>query len=120
MIRESGRGSAPRCPFCGADLQRPAEIAISDTEKGPGGFCACGALYLVDPTGKDVGSMMAQALNWAADTLGKGVGDLVSDIDYQDAILSYDWRTHSSTGISRGYMDRYGRLYVMRVGKREE
>jgi hypothetical protein len=60
--------------------------------------------------------MMAQALNWAAESLGKGVGDLVPDVDYQDAILSYDWRMHSSTGISRGYMDRYGRLYVMKVG----
>ena len=107
---------APRCPFCGADLARPAEIAISGTEKGMGGFCICGALYLVDPTGKDVGSMMSQALNWAAVTLGKDVGDLVADADYHDEILSYDWRTHSSTGISRGYMDRYGRLYVMKVG----
>ena len=62
--------------------------------------------------------MMAQSLNWVADTLGKDVGELVPDVDYQDAILSYDWRTHSSTGISRGYMDRYGRLYVMKVGDR--
>jgi len=110
--------SAPRCPFCGADLPRPAEITISGTERGSGGFCFCGALYLVDPTGKDVGSMMAQALNWAADALGKGVGDLVPEVDYQDAILSYDWRTHTSTGISRGYMDRYGRLYVMKAGEK--
>jgi hypothetical protein len=40
----------------------------------------------------------------------------VADADYHDEILSYDWRTHSSIGISRGYMDRYGRLYVMKVG----
>ncbi len=62
--------------------------------------------------------MMAQALNWAADALGKSVGDLIPEVDYQDAILSYDWRTHSSTGISRGYMDRYGRLYVMKTSEK--
>lgn len=118
MIRGSGKGSAPRCPFCGADLQRPAEITISDTEKGPGGVCACGAFYLVDPTGKNVGTMMAQALVRAADMLAKGVGDLVPDQDYQDAVLSYDWRTHRSIGVSQGYMDRYGRLYIMKVSKR--
>ena len=120
MTRPSGRGSAPRCPFCGADLQRPAEITISDTEKGPGGYCGCGAFYLVDPTGKNVGTMMAQSLCRAAVLLAKDVGELVPDEDYQDAILSYDWRTHRSAGVSQGYMDGYGRLYIMKVSKRRE
>jgi hypothetical protein len=91
---------------------------ISDTEKGPGGTCSCGAFYLVDPTGKSTGLLMAQALNRAADMLAKGIGDLVPDEDYQDAILSYDWRTHRSTGPSQSYMDGSGRLYIIKVNKR--
>jgi hypothetical protein len=107
-------GLAPRCPFCGKDLQRPAEMVISDTESGPGGTCPCGAIYLVDLTGKNVGLMMAQALNMIAEALGKDVGDLVPDRDYRESILSYDWRTHRSAGESHGYMDGYGRLYIFK------
>ena len=116
-VREE-KNAPPSCPFCGAHLKRPEEMKISPTDIVQGGTCGCGALYLADPTGKDVGSMMAQALNWAADTLGKDVGDLAPNEDYQDAILSYDWRNHRSTGVSQGYMDGLGRLYIMKVGKR--
>ena len=116
-VREE-KNAPPSCPFCGAHLNRPEQMKISPSDIVQGGKCGCGALYLVDPTGKDVGSMMAQALNWAADTLGKDVGSLAPDEDYQDMVLSYDWRNHRSTGVSQGYMDRNGRLYIMKVGKR--
>ncbi len=115
-MREQGR-AAPQCPFCGAELKRPTDFKISDTENGLGGTCSCGATYLVDPTGKNVGQMMAQALNMATDVLKKGITDLVPDEDYQDAVLSYDWRTHRSTGVSQGYMDGYGRLYIFKIKK---
>jgi hypothetical protein len=108
---------APRCPFCGATLQRPAEIAIGEDEQGLGGACSCGAVYTIDPTGKNVGLLISQALNVIAEKLGKDVGDLIPDEDYVDAILSYDWRTHRSTGVSVGYMDGYGRLYIYRLRK---
>ncbi len=114
-MREEGK-AAPRCPFCGVVLQRPAEMTISD-EEALGGTCSCGAVYLVDQTGKNVGLMMAQALNMMADMLKKGVGDMNPDEDYQDAVLNYDWRTHRSTGVSKGFMDGSGRLYIFKVKK---
>lgn len=86
-------------------------------ESAQGGTCSCGAIYLVDPTGKNVGTVMVQALGLTADALGKSLTDLAPDQDYEDAILSYDWRTHRSTGVSSGYMDGYGRLYIVRVKK---
>ena len=115
-MREDGK-AAPRCPFCGVDLKRPAEMTFADGEKGPGGTCSCGAVYLADPTGKNVGTMMAQALNMISDQLRKGVGELIPDEDYQEVILSYDWRMHRSAGVSQGYMDGYGRLYIFKVLK---
>lgn len=117
-MSERARGSAPRCPFCGADLARPGDFRVSSFETAQGGRCACGAVYLMDPTGKNVGQIMMQALGIAADQLGKGVGDLATGEDYEDAVLSYDWRTHRSSGPVTGYRDGYGRLYVIRVARK--
>jgi len=86
-----------------------------DADRIQGGTCDCGALYLVDPTGKNVGVIMSQALVKAADLLGKKVSDLDPDADYEDAVLSYDWRTHRSAGAVTGYMDGYGRMYLLRI-----
>lgn len=109
---------APRCPFCDADLKRPGPVTVSAGETVQGGSCSCGAVYLVDPTGKNVGTIMVQALGIAADTLSKRMEELLPDEDYTDAILSYDWRTHRSYGVSAGYMDGYGRMYILKVNRR--
>lgn len=84
-----------------------------------GGTCSgCGARYLMDPTGKNVGEVMMQGLALAAEQLSKDVAELVAGEDYDEVILSYDWRTHRSTGEPRNIMDRSGRLYVVRVKKK--
>jgi hypothetical protein len=116
-VREE-KDAPPSCPFCGTPLKRPEQMNISLTDIVQGGRCSCGALYLSDPTGKNVGLMMAQALVAAAEIMNKEIVDLVPDEDYQDAVLNYDWRNHRSTGVSHGYMDGSGRLYVMKVNKR--
>jgi hypothetical protein len=108
----------PTCPFCGSPIARPMEIAVGPGERGQGGTCPCGAQYLVDPTGKNVGQVMVQALEIVAGAIGKGMTELVPGEDYDEAILSYDWRTHQSPGVSKGFMDGYGRLYVVRVRTR--
>ena len=118
-MRERGRGETPKCPFCGTELARPVEMRISDTETGPGGACSCGAFYLADPTGKNAGLMIAQALNRASEELGKEIGDMVPEEDYREAILSYDIRNHRSIGVSKGFMDGYGRLYIIKINKRQ-
>jgi len=81
-----------------------------------GGTCkGCGAIYVMDPTGKNVGEVMMQALGMAADRFSKDSTSMVQGVDYEDAILHYDWRTHRSSGPSRTMMDRSGRLYVIKV-----
>ncbi len=99
-------------------MARPVEIAVDAFEKGPGGVCRCGAIFLADYTGKNAGLLMAQALGMAADALSKKISELVPDEDYEDALLNYDWRTHRSTGVSAGPMDGYGRIYIFRVKRR--
>ena len=95
-------------------------MRISPTDEVQGGTCTCGALYLADPAGKSVGLMMSQALNAAAERLNRKIEDLVPDEDYRDETLVYDWRNHRSPGVSQSYMDGFGRIYIIKVGKQTE
>ncbi len=93
-------------------------MKISAMETVLGGTCSsCGALYLMDPTGKNVGEIMVQALDLAAARLSKDSSDMVAGKDYDDTVLSYNWRTHRSSGEPKGFMDGCGRLYVIKVKK---
>jgi hypothetical protein len=86
-----------------------------------GGTCrTCGAIFVLDQTGKRGGEVMLQALNMAADKLSKDVSEMVPGEDYEEVALNYDWRTHRSSGVSRGFMDGSGRLYVVKARKKNE
>lgn len=107
------------CPFCRTSLARPKELRLSPAEVVAGGTCTnCGAVYLLDPTGKNVGEVMMQGLNLAAERLSKDTGSIIAGEDYDDVVLSYNWRTHRSSGEAKNYMDGSGRLYVIRVKKK--
>ncbi len=110
-------GTEPHCPFCGGALARPADLDISSTEKVSGGICGCGAIFIADPTGKNVGEVMAQALGMAAERLNKNLWDLTPGDDYDEAIMRYDFRTHRSAGFDRGFMDGLGRLFIIKIKK---
>jgi hypothetical protein len=117
---EPREGVEPVCPFCRTRIARPAEITISPMERVLGGKCVkCGALYVCDPTGKNVGEVMMQSLDLASRELSKEASDMIPGEDYDDVILSYDWRMHRSSGQPRGGMDRYGRLYVIKAKKKQ-
>ena len=91
-------------------------MVINNTESVLGGACgSCGALYLVDPTSKNVGEIMMQALGLAADKLSKDISDMTAGEDYEDAILSYDMKLHRSSGEPKGFMDGNARLYMIKV-----
>lgn len=107
------------CPFCRTSLNRPTEFRLSAAESVSGGTCTeCGAMYLLDPTGKNVGEVMVQGLTLAAERLSKDSSVMVPGEDYDDVVLSYDWRTHRSAGEATGFADRNGRLYVIRIKKK--
>lgn len=92
-------------------------MSINAMEKTQGGTCTCGAIYLVDPTGKNVGTVMVQALGIAAEALDKSLDEMTPGQDYEDAVLNYDWRTHRSSGISSHPVGS-GSLYIIQVKKR--
>jgi hypothetical protein len=118
-VRQGPReGLEVLCPFCRSKLDRPARMVINAMDSVLGGTCSCGAIYIADTTGKNVGEVMIQALGLAAEKLSKDMSELVAGEDYEDAILSYDWRIHRSPGVSKGYMDGYGRMYVLKVKRK--
>jgi hypothetical protein len=104
------------CPFCRSGLDRPIEISISAAETALGGKCkSCGALYIADLTGKNVGTVMIQALELLGRELSKDISNLVLGLDYDDMILSYNWRLHRSAGEASVFGDGYGRLYIVKA-----
>jgi hypothetical protein len=87
-------------------------------ELASGGRCgSCGALFLHDPTGKSLGEVMMQALTLTAQDLAKEASEMVEGQDYDEKVLSYNWRTHRSSGEPKGLMDGQSRLYVIRARK---
>lgn len=94
-------------------------MRINSVDVVTGGNCAtCGALYILDPTSKNVGEVTMQGLALTAERLSKDIADMVAGDDYDDIVLSYDWRTHRSSGEPRSFMDGHGRLYVIRAKKK--
>ncbi len=108
----------PTCPFCWASLNYPVDIRLNDVDTILGGHCfLCGALFIVDVTGKNVGEAVVQGLRVIADELGKDLEMLESGLDYVDCVLEYDVRRHQTMGPGSRYFDGYGRLYVIKTLK---
>jgi hypothetical protein len=119
-VNPGTRGSIePTCPFCSSKLERPKTIVLNVMESVQGGTCVgCNSIYIVDQTGKNLGEAMLQALGLAAESLSKDISEMVMGEDYEDAVLNYDIRFHRSTGVSKGFMDGQGRLYIVNVKRR--
>ncbi len=62
---------------------------------------------------------MMQGLQIVAEELGKDPATLVSGEDYQDAILSYDPKLHKCLGPAKNFVDGHGRLYILKVIKKQ-
>ncbi len=110
----------PTCPFCWGSLSYPEEIRVNDETVLAGKCFACGARFIVDPTGMNVGEVMVQALGMLAQRLGKNLESLIDGEDYEDCVLSYDVKQHQCLGPPRRYRDGYGRLYVIRCKKKRD
>ena len=54
-----------RCPFCRQEIDRPKEVEGQWFEFD-GGTCACGAAFALDPTARNGGAVLLQAIVMAA------------------------------------------------------
>ncbi len=101
-----------QCPFCDNYLASPADIRIRSLDI-TGGICTCGAVYVLDRKGHNLGEIYLDALTF----LCKGDFDKAVTLvpeQYEEEIIDYD--IHSNT-ISRreSKTGRLGKIIFMRL-----
>lgn len=85
----------PWCPFCGQNVAPPQAPAQHKMNEFIMGQCQCGAIYVSDATGHNLGSAMVECLVHAAHDNWELAWDLMPDDDYlTDQIDNYDEVTH--------------------------
>ena len=85
----------PWCPFCGMDIGRPTDSAQRKLNEFPMGKCECGAIYVCDATGHNVGAAMVEGLVNACSDEWDLAWELVAEEDYLTGrIEDYDEITH--------------------------
>ncbi len=97
---------APECPFCSRFIDRPEKILTGFGET-LANRCRCGAVYVCDPTGRNLGEAFTEALallmgNWDFDNLN-------ADSDYFTREINYDLKTHREV-VVKGEVRSAGRL----------
>jgi hypothetical protein len=85
----------PWCPFCGMDVGRPTEGTQRKMREFPAGRCECGAVYVSEATGHNIGAAMVECLVNACGDNWDLAWELVPEDDYlTGTIENYDEVTH--------------------------
>ncbi|UCG77704.1 MAG: hypothetical protein JSV21_09005 [Nitrospirota bacterium] len=106
--------SIPKCPFCDQAFEKPSSIWGEFTEF-TGGRCDCGAAYICDETGKNLGETLMDALVLLCDNDWDRALSLVPGEEYEEDTISYDPMRHK---IKRSFRDRMrGKLIFVKLKK---
>jgi hypothetical protein len=81
-----------KCPFCEKPLGEPEEIKTGFGSTFTGGRCGCGAAYVYDQGGHNLGEAYVDALVYACDGDWDRAWSLIPDKDYEVREMSYDSR----------------------------
>ncbi len=86
----------PLCPFCSQRLPRPRQVEPARLGNFDFGVCDCGAVFVHDVTGHNLGAAMVEALGFACDEDYDLAWSLMPGEDYQDALIEgYDYDRHA-------------------------
>jgi len=83
-----------RCPFCDSLINEPAEMTGRFGNTFSGGSCVCGAIYVYDRSGHNMGDAYVDALDLAYDGDLDKAWSMTPDKDYEILELSYNKRRH--------------------------
>ena len=109
----------PWCPFCGQDVGRPVEPVERKMDEFLLGECQCGAVYVSEPTGFNVGAAIVECMVAACQDNDDLAWELEPDVDYLTSRLEgydeishyvYETQEHEGRRIS-------GLLYFIRLTK---
>lgn len=109
----------PWCPFCGMDVGRTTDSFERKLTEFPVGKCDCGAIYVCDATGHNIGAAMVECLVYACGDDWDLAWELIPEDDYLTGrIENYDDQQHRvvDTGNMDGRAIR-GVLYFVRLHK---
>ena len=85
----------PWCPFCGMDVGKPTDGVQRKMREFPMGVCECGAVFVSDPTGHNIGAAMVECLVSACNDQWDLAWELIPEDDYLTGTLdNYDEVTH--------------------------
>lgn len=85
----------PWCPFCGIDVGRTRDAVQRKMTEFPVGKCECGAVYVCDATGHNVGAAMVECLVYACGDDWDLAWELIPEDDYLTGrVDNYDEVTH--------------------------
>ena len=100
----------PECPFCGRTIERPRN-AMTEFGEIISGRCQCGAAYVCDPTGHNVGEAYGDAMAFAAGDWN--IGELEADC-YALEEMDYDLKSHSRVS-AKGMNFQAGKLICIKM-----
>lgn len=86
------QGNVLRCPFCEAPIEDPHEIASRFGNVFTGGRCLCGAVFVYDQSGHNVGDAYVDVMNFACEGTTENVWELAPGEDYEIVELTYHAR----------------------------
>ncbi len=106
-----------QCPFCENPLAPPLDITMGSLEL-TGGICTCGAVYVLDRTGRNLGATFMDALNFACKEDYDRALSLTPE-EYETETLDYDPFSNTASVSEVRAMKKIPRLFFVRLRKKE-
>ncbi len=92
MTRGGHGSNILNCPFCDRLIDEPREIKTSLGSILTGGKCECGAVYVYDRGGHNLGEAYVDLMAYACNDDWDMAWSLIPDVDYELRELTYDRR----------------------------
>jgi len=101
------------CPFCGEAFKRPEDIRTPLGNIFTGGKCECGAVYIFDRSGHNLGEAYVDGLVFACGNDWERAMSLTPDVDYETRSFYYEQSSHQlAESVRRGIRTNENILFI--------
>jgi len=104
MVSGNAYSNILKCPFCDRPIEEPQEIKTHFGSSITGGRCECGAVYVYERSGHNIGDAYVETLTLACEGDMDKAWSLTPDKDYEILELTYNTRRNKfgRESVSRG------------------